>query len=59
MALSLSTNKDWLNEEIEVLRNKLHKAILNNESKSKILDLSMQLDKLISLYHKINKNKKG
>lgn len=58
MALSLSSkkNKNWLNEEIEMLRKKLHKAILNNQNREIILKLSQDLDKLINLYH--NENKK-
>lgn len=59
MALSLIMEDNDLKYEIELLRKKLHDAIKNNESKEKILSISEQLDKLISLYHKIYKNKKG
>lgn len=51
-------SEDWLEREIEELRDKLYEAIEKKESKRKILYLSQKLDKLLDIYYKYYMGKK-
>lgn len=46
-----------LNDEICKLREELNNSILNGEDYEKILEISVNLDKLIAEYYKINEQK--
>jgi len=52
MVVSFMDENKSLKEEIEVLRNRLHQAIIEDKSRKEILRLSQELDRMISLYHK-------
>ncbi|WP_252187755.1 aspartyl-phosphate phosphatase Spo0E family protein [Anaeromonas frigoriresistens] len=57
MAIMFS-EKEYLKEEMEDLREKLNQAISKGENKIKILYLSQKLDKLLDIYYKHFMNKK-
>jgi len=57
MAMMLS-EKEYLKEEMEDLREKLNQAIAKGENKMRILYLSQKLDKLLDIYYKHFMNKK-
>ncbi|MBS4537881.1 Spo0E family sporulation regulatory protein-aspartic acid phosphatase [Clostridium sp. D2Q-11] len=52
------SEKEYLKEEMEDLREKLNQAISKGENKIKILYLSQKLDKLLDIYYKHFMNKK-
>ncbi|WP_130805929.1 aspartyl-phosphate phosphatase Spo0E family protein [Senegalia massiliensis] len=52
MVASFIDENKSLKEEIEVLRYRLHQAIMNDKSRDEILELSKRLDTLISLYYR-------
>lgn len=54
---SIKGRYKMLNDEICKLREELNNSILNGEDYEKILEISVNLDKLIAEYYKINEQK--